>query len=258
MSRNPATHAHAHLEIVRWAASFGAITAEALAVRLDVTTTSARHRIGQVQRMGWLARDQPLTKRPSLYSVTREGLRACDAQGIAPARVSASNAHHMIVCAAAAAELGRAYPDYRVTGELELRRDERRRGGPVASAELSSSAGAGESRVHRPDLVMWSPPGQGGLPVAVEVELTVKGSRGLREICRAWARCGLVAGVLYLAAPEVEPALARALSETPGAERIVVLGIAVLPSAHGEASGTPLHRTHGNPHKVRVARASGW
>jgi hypothetical protein len=252
----PATHAHAPLEIVRWAASLGAITAEALAIRLHVNTNSARQRIARAQREGWFVRDRPLAKRPSLYTVTRAGLRACEAQGIAPARVSASNAHHSIVCAAAAAELGRAYPEHRVTGELELRRDERTCGGPVASTELLSRAG--KPRSHRPDLVIWPPREQGGLPLAVEVELTVKGSRALREICRAWARCELVAGVLYLAAPEVEPALARALSETPGAERIVVLGIAALPSAHGEASGTPLRRTHGNPHKVKVARASGW
>jgi hypothetical protein len=256
MSRGPETPAHAHLEIVRWAASLGAITAEALAVRLDVTTTSARQRIGRALRDGLFVRDRPLAGRPILYTVTPAGLRACDAHGIAPSRVSASNAHHMTVCAAAAAELGRRFPDHRVIGELELRRDERRHRRPLASAELRSSAHAGRSRMHRPDLVLCPKDSEEGLPVAVEVELTVKGSRSLRDICRAWARCQLVAGVLYLVTPEVEPALARALSRTPGADRIVVLGLAALPSAQAQASGTPWRRAYGRPSRVDVARAS--
>jgi hypothetical protein len=49
-----------------------------------------------------------------------------------------------------------------------------------------------------------------------------------------------------------------ALAQTPGAERIVVLGLAALPSAKAQASGTPLRRAYGRPSKVDVARASGW
>jgi hypothetical protein len=67
------------------------------------------------------------------------------------------------------------------------------------------------------------------LPVAVEVELTVKAPRRLAEICRAWARCRCVAGVLYLAPPEVRRALERAIDQAQAGERIAVLGLDAVP-----------------------------
>ena len=82
-------------------------------------------------------------------------------------------------------------------GERELRREERERGAPLASAQLGSGPDGGPL-LHRPDLVLWPNTSADPLPVAVEVELTVKAPRRLLEICRAWARCRAVAGVLYL------------------------------------------------------------
>ncbi len=51
-----------------------------------------------------------------------------------------------------------------------------------------------------------------GLPVAVEVELSVKGARRLETITRAWARCRLVSEVRYYAPPGVARAVSRAVS----------------------------------------------
>src|SRR5207237_5477139 len=118
--------------------------------------------------------------------------------GLQPCRVSPANALHLIACAAVAAGLERCYPDHSVMGERELRRQERARGAPLASARVGSGP-AGEQPLHRPDLVLWPAAAGGGLPVAVEVELAVKAPRRLAAICRGWARCREVAGVLYLA-----------------------------------------------------------
>jgi hypothetical protein len=131
-----------------------------------------------------------------------------------------------MACATVAAALERSYPDHRVTGERELRRDERDSGRPIASATLGPGGGR-ERRLHRPDLVLWPNVSDHG-PVAVEVELTVKAPRRLVEICRAWARCRAVAGVLYLAPPPVERALVRAIAEAHGGERIAVLRLDAL------------------------------
>ncbi len=122
-------------------------------------------------------------------------------------------------------------------GERELRHRERVARAPLASATLIT--GPGETPFHRPDLALW-PIAPELLPVAVEIELTVKAPRRLAEICRAWNETDEVAGVLYLAPPAVRRALARAISLT-GAERIVVLSLDSL--APVGASGAPIART---------------
>ena len=214
--------------MLQWAAQMGAITAEALACRLGSTVASARTRLSLAVRDRRISSQRPLAGRPTLYTVTRAGLRAASVQGIDTCRVSASNATHLIACANVAAVLERRYPGQRVQGERELRRDERRHGAELASARLGSGVGrapaaGGAPLLHRPDLVLWPSVAEAGLPVAVEVELTLKAPRRLAEICRAWARCRCVAGVLYLTTPDVEPALGRAIEKVSASERIVVV-----------------------------------
>jgi hypothetical protein len=152
------------IEIAHWAASLGAVTAEALALRLDITPASARARLSVARRHGLIAKERPLSGTPALFTATRAGLRACGARGIDPCRVSPGGAQHLSVCALAAAALERCYPDHRLIGERELRRDERDLGRPFASAILGS-AGPGGSRSHHPDLVLL-PSNADDLPVA--------------------------------------------------------------------------------------------
>ncbi len=223
-------------ELVRWTAALGAVTAESLAVRLQVSTGSARARLLAAQRDGLLARHRPLVDRPALYTVTRRGLRAVCAHGIDPARVSAGGASHLIECAHVAATLERCYPDHRIAGERELRRDEREQGRTLASAELGCGP-QGQTMRHRPDLVLWPPDVQTGSPVAIEVELTVKAPERLQRICRGWARARCVAGVVYLVTPEVDRALARAVDAAHARERIAIVPLDALPRERPVPSG---------------------
>jgi len=217
------------IDTLYWVASLGAVTAEALALRLDITLASARARLSLARRQGLIAKERPLVEAPALFTLTRAGLRACGAHGIDLCRVSAGGAQHLSVCAMVAAALERCYPDHRLIGERELRRDESDLGCPLASAVLRS-ARPGGGRSHRPDLVLL-PSTVDGLPVAVEVELTIKAPLRLAEICRAWARCPFVAGVLYLAPDRVERALKRAIDRTRACEQIVVVPLeGLLPS----------------------------
>ena len=254
--------------IMRWTARMGAVTAEALADRTDVTVASARSRLGALARGGWLSRARPLANRPALYTATRVGLRVSGLRGLDACRVSATNAQHLIVCAWVAAMLERCYPDHRVLGERELRRDERECGRTLASARLGTAGGKDRQLLHRPDLVL-SPltcaqgeddgavadgedcdddGGRGDgrndrrghgyeygygdrMAIAVEVELTIKAPERLTEICRAWARCQTVGGVLYIAPPEVQRALERAIERAQANEQIVVVGLDALGSA---------------------------
>jgi hypothetical protein len=61
------------------------------------------------------------------------------------------------------------------------------------------------------------------LPVAVEVELTLKAKAELIANCRAWARCRYVEAVIYFAETRsIEEKLLDAIEECKGEERIVV------------------------------------
>jgi hypothetical protein len=217
------------LEILRWIASLGAVTAEALALRQAVSLASARGRLSALCRRGLLERTRPLSECQALFSLTVAGARAAGLPGLAPARVGASGAGHLIVCASAAASLERSYPDKRVIGERELRSAEKACGHPLASARLAGRY-AGCSDLHRPDLVLAPlAPEDLALPVAVEVELTVKAPRRLCEICRAWARCSQVAGIVYLVSERAQPAVARAVVAANAGERIAVVRLEALP-----------------------------
>jgi hypothetical protein len=223
------------VEIVGFTARMGAVTAEAAAIHLGVSLSAARRRLGAAERDGHIVRHRPFTGGPTLYSSSPLGLRSCPDGGLAPCRVSAANAVHLAVCAEVASALERRYPDHRVLGERELRRDERERGAPLASTSLGGTTVGGEPPLHRPDLALCPRHADRGLPVAVEVELTVKSPVRLAEICRSWLRCRHVAGVLYLATPEVERALMRALEREPQGERLAVLALASLRSAAAPA-----------------------
>jgi hypothetical protein len=229
--------------IMRWAARMGAVTAESLAVSQDTTTASARGRLLAAARAGLFTCRCPLAGQPALYTLTSAGMSSCGLRGLDRCRVSAANAHHLIVCALVAAVLERCYPDHRVLGERELRRDERELGVPLASARLGIGPNGGRL-LHRPDLVLW-PEASGdadGLPVAVEVELTIKAPRRLTDICQAWARCRTVAGALYIAPPEVQRALERAIARAQAHDRIVVVGLDALPYRPNGAEGTAIGR----------------
>jgi hypothetical protein len=214
-------------ELLSWTARVGAVTAEALA-RLDCTSIpSARARLGGATRRGLLVRHRLLVDRASLYTVTRAGLRVAGWAGLDPVRISASNFAHTLACAHVAVALRKRYPGHLVTGEHELRRQERVSGGPVASAVLVH-AGAARPLLHRPDLVLQAAGSPMSPPIAVEVELTLKSPHRLAQICRAWARSRAVAGVIYLAPPHVERALERAIATAQAGERVLVVPLAAL------------------------------
>jgi hypothetical protein len=215
------------LAVLQWAVRMGAITAESLAHREGVTLASSRARLSHARRDGLILAQRPLTDLPTLYTATAAGVRASGVRGLDPCRVSATGAQHLAACAHMAAALERGYPEHPVSGERELRRRERASGSPVASAVLRTSDRG--RQLHRPDLVIWPAAGARGLPLAIEVELTIKAPRRLAEICRAWARSRHVEGALYIAPREVRRALERAIVAAQAGERIAVVPLETMP-----------------------------
>jgi hypothetical protein len=246
MSSSTRSRSSQRLAIVDWTARIGAVTAEALALREGHTVASARARLLACERAGLLTRKRPLADYPAIFTASRAGLSAAGLTGIEPGRVSAANARHSIVCAEVAAALGHAYPDQEIMGERELRREEGLRAKPLASASLGFG-GDGAPLLHRPDLVLWPSTMAGPLPVAVEVELTVKAPRRLAAICTAWARCRDVAGVLYFATAEVRGPLARAIGAAEAEGMIVQLALESLTQPLSGAEPTGRERTITEP-----------
>jgi hypothetical protein len=169
----------------------------------------------------------------ALYSVTEAGRRLARkhaaaggygyALGINKFRVTINAARHTIACAGVAAALERRYPDHRVIGELELYRYEREHG-RVASVDTQTRSGR---RSHSPDIVIWPPtiPGEveAPLPIAVEVELTLKNKEELIENCRALARNRQIEAALYFAENrKIEEKLLDVIEELRAEETIVV------------------------------------
>jgi hypothetical protein len=212
-------------ELLRWTAGLGPVSAEALAGRdCGVSRQSARARLAAAERAGQMRSWRLLRGEPALYTVTRAGLRAAGAPDLAPASVSAAGAAHAGACARVAASLETAYPGHAVLGEPALR-------AAVRAGELRLPAPrlpgrpAGAPRSHRPDLVLVPQEARDRLPVAVEVELTVKSPERLEAICVAWARERTIGGVLYFAAAPVRAPLERAISRAGAEGRIVVVAM---------------------------------
>jgi hypothetical protein len=257
-------------ELIAWTAGYGAVTTEALAEREQVSATVANGRLDEAVQRGLLKRESVLVGYSALYTVTSAGRDLARKhahageyvypKGLRTPAVSIKEVRHMIACAGVRAAMEHRYPDHRVSGELELCRDEREQKRRLATVEIR---GIGRRRSHSPDMVIWPPatadtpevpatpdtpevpvtpstsdarcaPGMCDdadtpsapppmLPVAVEVELTIKAKAELIANCRAWARCRYVEAVIYFAETRsIEEKLLDAIEECRGEERIVV------------------------------------
>ena len=191
---------------------------------MSIPLASARGRLAAAEQDGTMRSWRLVRGEPALYTVTRKGMRAAEVTGLNPGRVSPGGTRHAVACCAAAASLAGRFDGHAVLGEPAVRRAERERCRPYAVFDAPS--GPARTRAgHRPDLLLVSRAGRGELPVAVEVELTVKAPERLAGICRAWARSREVSGVLYLATAEVLPPLARAVESARAGERLIVLAL---------------------------------
>ncbi len=228
-------------DLLDWAARVGVVSAEALAVRERCSPASARARLSAAERAGLLAGTRPLAEGPRLYSLTPKGCRAASVAARPPARIGPSTARHAAACARVAAVIESAYPDLCLSGEADLRARERAHGRPLASAALTGVQPEGAA-VHRPDLVLWPSPPLPGLPVAIEVELTVKAPLRLRAICAAWGRARCVSGVIYLVSPQAGEPVARAIASSRAQRRIALVSVDEFLDG-SRATRLPLERT---------------
>jgi hypothetical protein len=196
--------------IVEWVGRLGAARAADVMAQFGMGRTAAYRRLSALVECGLLDAVRLLHGEPALYVATRAGLTWAQLSRYEPCRVGVVTARHYALCARLSVELDRTEPYVEVWSERDVRVTELDAGRAVASAELGRLPD-GRPRLRRADLVLV-PYDQGRRPVAVEVELAVKGAHRLEAICRAWARCRLVESVRYYASPAAARAVARAVA----------------------------------------------
>jgi hypothetical protein len=210
-------------QIVRWVGVLGAAGAEDIMGRFGMGRTVVYRRLRVLVQAGLLDRVRLLHAQPALFIATREGLAFAGLPNVQPAAVGPASVRHWTLCARLAVILETVERGYRVWGEPQLRAAEHAAGHPIASATLGTLPD-GRPRLRRPDLVLIPHSGD-GLPVAVEVELTVKASRRLQAICVAWARCRHIAGVRYYTTDHAAPAVTRAARAAYAHDAITILSL---------------------------------
>jgi hypothetical protein len=218
-------------QIVRWGGVLGAAGAEDIMQRFAMGRTVAYRRLRVLVQAGLLDRARVLHAHPTLYVATRDGLAFAGLPQVQPATVGPASVRHWTLCARLAVVLEAAERGYRVWGEPQLRAAEHAAGHPIASATLGTLPD-GRPRLRRPDLVL-TPRSGDGLPVAIEVELTVKAARRLQAVCGAWARCRHIAGVRYYTTDHAAPAVTRAVRAAYAHDAITILSLKQTLEAHG-------------------------
>ena len=192
-------------------ARFGAVTARGTGRRHGGwTPASARGRL--LRRRARRAAPRRRVRCGRIRRSTPPPAPACACQsvrGLEPCRVSVATAPHAIACARVAAALELAYPDHRVTGRARAAA-RRARSGRAAGERTP-----GRTRGRRRAAASPGPRALAGglrreeLPVAVEVELTVKApARLLRSAGPGRAAGALPECSISAAARGTAPALA--------------------------------------------------
>jgi hypothetical protein len=204
-------------EIVGFIARFGAASAEHVQAQFAMCQSRAYVRLGVLVRDGLLEHKQLLHRVPGLYVATRAGLRWAGLGQLSVQRLSPGGFRHAWALTSAAVELSAAVPEWQLLSERELRAREREEERLIASVSLGERA-----PLHRPDLALF---GGEDEVVAIEVELAVKAPRRLRAIARAYARARHLSLICYLASAPAAAAVARAVADVRGEQRIAVLAL---------------------------------
>jgi hypothetical protein len=234
-------------ELLRYVGRHGAVSIDHVMSALGLGQAATYRRVAALIDAGLLERLNLLRGEPSLLRSSRSGLRYAGL-GMGPAIVSPGAVDHWLRCATVAGLLADRFGPDRILTERELAFAERHERSPIASAKIGELPD-GRPRLHRPDLVVLPPdhhlmrlhregaapyvsspggnhvaePGEDDEVISVEVELTPKSPKRLREIVRGWRRASWIDEVHYLCEPgQTRRAVERAVEKLHAQDRIVV------------------------------------
>lgn len=166
---------------------------------LSITERAATGRLGALARAGCVRAQPILDGGPVAHQITRRGIAVIGSDLQPPRPVSFASFAHDVGTAWLwlAARAGRLGPVREVIGERRLRSHdarEEREGAPLG-VRLGGVGWRGGERLHYPDVLLVS---AGGRRVAVELELSRKGSRRREGILAGYGADGRIDAVLYL------------------------------------------------------------
>lgn len=184
------------LEILRWLCRVRFATLEQLARRFSMGRSQSFHRIGHLVDEGFLLRHPQLFGiGPAILLVTPRGVAASRSKLGAP-EVDARQLDHDV-------ELVELVIDHELQGERVFTERQLRKLATRPDADKGRYAlelGSGEGRrLHFPDLIVEAD----GCRTAIELEISEKTKRRLREILRNYGRSKLIDSVAYLCPEEV-------------------------------------------------------
>ena len=224
MSPSPAPGEDRGRSVLTWIGRHGVATIENLSIRFGISERSVGRVLRAAASSGLVRRAGMRSEQPALFTLTPAGLQAAGLTWLRQCPVAPRAEGHLRAVASTAVWLECRFSDSCwIVSERELHAGgdplaiDPRRVGPYVHH-------AGGVR-KRPDLLVRPRRTTGGLPVAVEVELSRKSADSLGAICLAWKQCEALAGVLYLAAPRVLTPLERAVEEAGARGRITVLAL---------------------------------
>lgn len=192
------------LEMVRWIGRHRFVEARQVAARFAMNTTNAYRRLGGLVALGLLAHRRILHGRPGAYWTTRTGLRTVGLR-LPAAGVDIRTYDHDLLAASLSIKLEEEFGASAILAERELRSRDTASDQPRYAVALG---GKSARSLHFPDLAA-NPEDRGVL--AVEVELTPKGSTRLDTIVAGYVRARHIGSVRYYLAPAARRGVERAV-----------------------------------------------
>lgn len=202
------------LEVLGFIARFGVVSRDAVALWAGTAQTCTFTRERRLREAALIEVRCGVWGEGKLIACTRSGLALCGHGDLRPARFSPATVRHEVAVAELAATIESR--GARTLSEREIGAREREEGARHLSAEL------GSGRFHRADLLRVH---DDGLPEAIEVELTAKGTARLDQILRAWRRAvgeRRLSRVTYRCPPHTRSVLERAVERTSTQAAILV------------------------------------
>lgn len=214
------------IDIVRGLDDSGGMDARSLQQLFAMSQTPMYRRLAELERHGMVDAVRLGLCASALYVPTARGLRVLlGRQDVHPPSVTDGSYHHQLQVARALGELGALAVPWTTSRGIRRRRIDLCEVGEFEQARRFSLYLSTSRRQHLPDVAVWPNAGRPAhtLPVAVEVELSVKTKSRLDEILDAYATSVDYAGVLYVCGTAgVTRAMTRAI-ERGGYSSLVTL-----------------------------------
>jgi DNA-binding MarR family transcriptional regulator len=203
---------------LRWVGRFRFVTVELLAMRFGVSEQRAGVRVRRLEQAGMLQRSHGGVGRAAVVALTRAGARRVGLRDRRVVRSDAQRGHELAIARLVARTEARQLtaPLARLLTEREARD---LRSGALRDLSIEVPGAPAGQRRRWPDLILERDEGR---PVAIEVELTLKGATRLARIIAAYQRSDIYAEARYLVC---DARVARAVSR---------LAAAPLPPTAGE------------------------